>query len=140
MCNRFFLVLLVFPFVLFAQPCIVASGQTVAFTLSAGAKASWNNPITGIRQGRSVSKNGTSFSVYQLSNGAIVFKTSGAKNDVPLNISLFSLEGRKISSIATNGRTTGEIVKKLVPGIYLARYEAKGIILKTILFSAGRQP
>jgi hypothetical protein len=86
MCNRFFLVLLVFPFVLFAQPCIVASGQTVAFTLSAGAKASWNNPIVGIRQGRSVSKNGTSFSVYQLSNGTVAFKNLGFKYDVPLEI------------------------------------------------------
>jgi hypothetical protein len=42
------LLIIVFPCILYADTCFVASGQTVAFTLSAGAKASWNNTISGI--------------------------------------------------------------------------------------------
>jgi hypothetical protein len=131
------LMIFVLPFMLYADTCIVASGQTRPFTLTPGAKAAWNKPISGVHQRNVQSLNGGSFSVYQLPDGAIGFKTPGIKNDALLKISLFSVSGRKISAAEMDGRTSGVFAKKLVPGIYLARLDADGII-KTTRFMVGR--
>jgi hypothetical protein len=142
MCNKLLiaksLLLFVLPFVLYADTCFVASGQTVAFTLSAGAKASWNNTVSGVRQRSSQSTIGTSFSVYQLSNGNIAFKTPDFKNDGHFKITLFSVNGRKIDAVEMDGKARGEFNKNFMPGIYLARLEADGILLKTTRFLVGR--
>jgi hypothetical protein len=133
------LLVIILPFVLYADTCVVASGQTVAFNLSAGSKASWNNPTTGgVRQIPALSKKGISFSVYQLSNGNIAFKALGLKNDAPSTMSLFCVNGRKIGTLTMNDRTSGEFRTKLVPGIYFARLEVNETILKTSRFMVGR--
>jgi hypothetical protein len=132
------LFILVFPWLLYADTCYVASGQTVAFTLSAGVKASWNNTVSGVRQRSSQSRIGTAFSVYQLSNGNIAFKTPNFKNDVHFKVLLFSVNGRKIDAVEMDGQARGEFNKNLIPGIYLARLEVDGILLKTTRFLLGR--
>jgi hypothetical protein len=131
------LLAIILPFAIHADTCFVVSGQTMAFNLSAGSKASWNNPNTGTWQ-IALSKNGISFMVYQLSNGNIAFKTQGFKNDAPSTISLFCVNGRKIGALTMNSQTSGEFSKKLIPGIYFARFGVDGKILKTFRFVVGR--
>jgi hypothetical protein len=133
-----FLFVMVLTWLLHADTCTVASGQTVAFTLSAGAKASWNSTKSGVRQWQSPSRNGTSFSVYQVSNGIVTFRALGFRNDISSKISLFSVNGRKMWAAEMNGRTTGIFTSKLIPGIYFARFEVDGACMKTVRFLVGR--
>jgi hypothetical protein len=132
------LLMIIFPFALYADTCFVASGQTVAFDLSAGSKASWNNTRTGVRQLPDLSMKADLFSVFQLSNGYSAFKIPGFSNGVPLTISLYSVNGRKVGSMTMHGRTIGEFRKRFMPGIYFARLDVAGTIRNTTRFMVGR--
>jgi hypothetical protein len=133
-----FLSIILIPCFLFAQPCSSVSGQTVAFTLSPGAKAAWNSTLTPNRLQVFGAKVGFSFSAYQLSNGRIAFKTSNPGNENPSKISLYSVDGRKIGSITIDGQTKPEFNKQVVPGVYFARLEKNGSIVRTSRFLVGK--
>lgn len=126
------------PFLVNAQPCTTVSGQTVAFTLSPGSKASWNAPVASIKQFVPGSKIGFSFSAYQLPGGKIAFRTSSFKSDLASRISIYSVDGRRIGAIEMNIHTGREFDKQLAPGVYFARLETNGASVATTRFLVGR--
>jgi hypothetical protein len=132
-----FLLTILVPCILFAQSCSNASGQTMAFTLSPGAKAAWNAATNGVRQSTTQSKTGFSFSAFQASAGRIVMRTSALKIERPLMISIYSVSGSKRGALGITG-TTAEFNLHLVPGVYFARLEADGVCLGSTRFLVGR--
>lgn len=134
------LVLITLPRVINAQICSTYTGQTVAFTLAAGAKAAWDQGSTVVLQRQVQWQKGSSFSVHQSSTGDIVFKIAGFSMAVNVRISLFTIDGRCVETAAMHGQTSGTFCKTLPPGIYLARCEADGAIVRTARFIAGGQP
>jgi hypothetical protein len=137
-CIAFFvLVISCLPFILYAQICYEGAGQTAAFILKAGAKATWDSSVPIVEKRHGISYNRVSLFVYK-SSGSIVLKATGLNASLPYGFSVFSVTGQKISFVAFNG--DGQIVlnKNLAQGIYFARLESNGEILKATRFMVGR--
>jgi hypothetical protein len=120
------------------QTCFEGTGQTVAFTLKAGAKAGWNSSAPIIEKPHSFSKSSISLVVCKATAGGIVFKATGLKTAFPSGISIFSVTGQRISFVAMDGEARAVLNKNLAQGIYFARLETNGEILKTTRFMVGR--
>lgn len=133
-------VLATLPSVIYGQPCAVDSGQTVAFTLAAGARAAWDQSSMAVLQRQVQWQKVSSFSAHQSSAGDIVFHVTGVSSAATVRISLYTINGRRVGTTAMSGRTIGAFGRKLPPGIYLACCEADGTIVRTVRFIAGRQP
>ena len=132
------LVQMILPFAAYSQECIEFSGQTVAFTLSAGAKAAWDKDATGLKN-RCQSEKRISFWVDQSLSGKVRFKFTGQRIAGNLSISLYTLDGRWIGAAAMQSRTSGAFSRVLLPGIYVARCEAGGTVIQTVRFVVRRQ-
>ena len=133
------LVFLCISFMLYAQPCIDASGQTKAFNLAPGAKAAWNNTISGIsHQPLHESKNQSGISVCKIIAGNNTFNLPTIKTGSIVNISIFSIAGKKMGVVTTTGQNSGELKRTLPQGIYLARIEVKGEWIISSRFVVGR--
>jgi hypothetical protein len=139
--NRVAFILLVItcmPFYLYAQTCNEGAGQTNAFTLKAGAKATWDSSVPIVEKQHGFSYNRISLFVYKASSGGIVLKTTGLNASSPYSLSIFSVTGQKISFVAFNGNAQVVFRKNLAQGICFARLESNGEILKAIRFMVGR--
>jgi hypothetical protein len=123
---------------LYAQTCLQASGQTKAFTLAAGANASWNNPVSLDKKWLPAAGSSLSLRVYQSASGTIVYNVGGLKKQIPGMISIYSVNGKRIAVAAMDNLAAGELDRHLAPGIYFARLEAGGQCLHTTRFLVGR--
>jgi hypothetical protein len=132
-----FLFVIVLPCFLYAQTCFAGAGQTVAFTLKAGAKAGWNSSAPIIVKPHDFSNSSISLVVYKPSTGGIAFKATGLNASFHYKISIFSVTGQKIRSVVLDGEAKTVLNKNLSQGIYLARLETNGEILKTTRFMVG---
>jgi hypothetical protein len=132
------LIVIVPPCILFAQTCLNVSGQTVAFTLSPGSKATWNTSNAGVAQVEAGVKQQISFSVYRLPAGTIAFSIRKINSAKPVAVAFYSVDGRQMGKVALLNRTNGEFHKKLSPGIYFARLDINGVNVKTARFLVGR--
>lgn len=133
-----FLFVIVLPCFLYAQTCFAGAGQTVAFTLKAGAKAGWNSSAPIIEKPHAFSSGSISLIAYKGSTGGIAFKATGLKASFHYKISIFSVTGQKIRSVMLDDEAQTVLNKNLSQGIYFARLETNGEILKTTRFMVGR--
>jgi hypothetical protein len=133
-----FLVFMVLPYIVYGQACVDTSGQTVSFTLAAGAKASWNSSIAGVLQQRIELRNANAFSVHKVADGRIMFDISSFGKASLVNISLFAINGKQIGIVNMAGRDIGEFNAKLSNGIYFARLEVNGKNISALRILVGR--
>jgi hypothetical protein len=115
--------LLLLPICLWAQNYYEASGQTKAFTLSAGSKAGWN-PSIAVEKTRALPAL-NAFRVSAASNG--LFVHAGAKGV----LKLFDVRGRMAATITVEHNGFVALSHGLANGIYAARFEAPGMALRT---------
>ena len=121
------------------QDCTVFSGQTVPFTLAAGAKAAWDPNPTGLRTFLRPEKKAIVLLVRSHA-GRVNFILSGITGIANPKISVFAIDGRYLGSATMYTPAYGMFTSHLPPGIYLARCTADGTVLQTVRFVAGRQP
>jgi hypothetical protein len=134
------LILTIVPLCLYAQTCHQVSGQTRPFLFKAGATAGWDNPGSMAQKPHAVSFNNLSFFITQNSNGRIVFSTGRAPVPYPLTISIFSVTGKKITSLGLEKGLNGSKVfnGKLANGVYFARLAVNGACVRTARFLVRR--
>jgi hypothetical protein len=124
---------------LFAQTQFEASGQTVPFTLTAGAKAAWDHTATAIKNPIVATRNEITFSVFRNpSFGTVVFAAAGMKPGTEAKITIYSINGKIADMLLLNGVNTIELKNRLVNGIYYARLEIAGKMVKTSTFLVMR--
>jgi len=119
------------PVVAFAQITLQASGQTSAFTLTAGAKAGWNNPGTSVEEAV-ITPVSAAFRVNAAGNG--LFIQTGAKGV----LKLFDIRGRAAATVpvAHDGFVT--LSRGLANGVYAARFDAPGMTARTTRLAVVR--
>lgn len=119
------------PVIVFAQSYFEASGQTVAFTLTAGAKAGWN-PGISVEKPRVMAAPPDVFRISWARNGLYVH--AGAKGI----IKLFDMRGRMITSLKVERDGFIGLTHYLANGIFAARFEAPGKTVRTAKLAVVR--
>jgi hypothetical protein len=125
------LVLLIFLLISPAHSCDEFSGQTMAFTVTPGAKASWSEQAVAIKFMHIQTASGLQGSVLQSTNGTILFRTSARDN---VAIYIYSVNGKRIDILQINKNSGLEYHEKLASGIYFAKFESKKNNSQTIRF------
>ncbi len=133
------LVPVILPSAVSAQICTEVTGQTVSFNLAAGTRAPWN-PTATILKPTLRSEKRSLFSVDQFSAGRIRFKTTGFAPEANLQISLFTLHGRCIGTVAMQDRSYATYGRLLPSGVYLARCSAEGMVAQSVHFVVAGKP
>jgi len=127
---RSFVLFCMLPVIALAQSYFEVSGQTVAFTLTAGAKAGWNSSISVEK-----TKVMPSFGIFRIiSVGNGLFVHAGAKGI----IKLFDVRGRMAVSLSLEHDGFVPLSRGLANGIYIARFEAPRMAVKTARLAVVR--
>ena len=108
-----------------------AFGQTQVFTLTAGAKAEWYHPGTATGKAMVMPVH-SPFYISVAENG--LFVHTGAKGV----IKLFDVRGRMAVSLPVEHDGLVPFSRGLANGIYVARFEAPGITVKTARLAVVR--
>jgi len=133
---RTILALFFLPVLAAAQVYYSAYGQTVPFTLTAGAKAAWHEGIA-VETSPSALLNLPSMSIYPIpSSGCPRIVVSGAKGSVI--VSIYNVAGKKIRALDFSGGKGAALVKTMPNGIYFARMAVNGQIKQTTRFLVVR--
>ena len=113
-----------------------ASGQTNAFTLTAGAKAGWNSSASPIISTQKMSKGMFGISSIAASGGALRIAFSGK---LPANalVSVYNLRGARVASAPVSGASL-VVGNALSNGAYAVRVVANGMILSSSRFTMVR--
>ena len=113
-----------------------ASGQTVAFTLTAGAKAGWNSTTSAIIPTQKISKAVFGIASIAASGGALRIAFSGK---IPANalVSVYNLRGARVAS-APVSNTSIVVGNALSNGAYAVRVVANGMTLSSSRFTMVR--
>ena len=107
-----------------------ASGQTVAFTLSAGSTAGWNvNAINPIITTQKISKGVFALASINAAGGALRIAFSGK---IPANavVSVYNLKGSKVAGAPVTGANL-VVGRGMANGAYVVRVAANGVVLVT---------
>jgi hypothetical protein len=125
--------LISFSFQVFSQQYIEASGQTKSFDLKAGAKAGWDNTVSGIRLAPGTSSFRPFIAFINQRNMII----EGA---IPAGSScmLYSLSGQLCARLALTPNNTFILPYNLNSSYYIARIKTSSSVLSTITFLAAR--
>jgi hypothetical protein len=133
---RIFLILLIsFPFLVFSQQYIEASGQTKSFDLKAGAKAGWDNTASGIR----LAPGATGFRSF-ISITKQFQRNLAIEGAIPAGSScaLYSLNGHLCARLVLTPNNTFILPNNLNAGYYIARIKTPSSVLSSITFLATR--
>jgi hypothetical protein len=108
-----------------AQEC--AQGQTIAFNLSVGAKASWNSNPGAIHQDAAGFSAHAPFMLKTNQGGGLIAYSVG-RTGSKLTMSIFSISGARVKTFELTG-SKGTVAPHLANGYYLVRLERAAIPL-----------
>jgi len=128
---RLLILLCMLPVVAFAQITLQASGQTSVFTLTAGAKAGWNNPGTSVEVA-AIAPVLSAFRVNAAGNG--LFVQTGAKG----MIRLFDVRGSLAAALTVERDGFIALSRGLANGVYAARFDAPSMTVRTTRLAVVR--
>jgi hypothetical protein len=117
---------------IYAEDYIEASGQTVAFNLSAGAKAGWDKNASAIRSPRIINQT-TSRSVISglINQKYVAFSIRSQEKQQPLSIAVYRFDGRLLTRAPVSNTNTIALDHPLPNGCYWLRLESNGKALAT---------
>ena len=133
---KYLLFLLVLPVLSLAQEYYEASGQTRPFTLTAGAKATWD-PSIAVEKVRMDLPGTTAMTLYpNPSNGTLRISVLNAKG--PAMVAIYSITGKKVRNLILNQKREATIERPLANGIYFAKLAVNGRMVQTTRFLVVR--
>jgi hypothetical protein len=134
---RIYLFLLVLPVLVLAQDYHDASGQTLPFTLAAGAKTKWDASGISVDKTRPAIPEPVRMSlVPNPSNGN--FRISVRNAQGPTVVILYAISGKKVQCIDFTKEKEASLSKALPNGFYVARLSMNGRTVQTARFLVVR--
>lgn len=123
------LLLLLFPFSLWAQSYFEATGQTYAFTWVAGNKTGWNAAMTEAYKNQQPSNDIRMMLSPNPASGPFQILLSSRSSAAMATI--YNITGKKIENIVLNGRQNAMFTHTLPNGVYFVRLHVSGRLIQT---------
>ena len=131
-----FLLMACFPIFLYAQAYFEASGQTVAFNLTSGAKAAWNSTVAIEHQQVGLPAVPVMAVYPNPTNTAVTIAVKGTSEKAM--VSIYNVAGKKVRSLAFTHKASATISTGLGNGLYFARLMVNGRTVQTTRFLVVR--